>query len=58
MNAQPAILSIAVLASFALALGGGWLVAKRRERKRGVLMIVMALVLLANVLLWALPTAR
>lgn len=57
MNAQPAILSIAVLASFALALGGGWLTAKRRERTRGALMIVMALVLLANVLIWAWPAA-
>ena len=55
MNAQPAILSIAVLASFALAIGGGWLVVRRRDRKRGVLMIVMAVVLLANILLWALP---
>ena len=55
MDAQPAILSIAVLASLALALGGGWLVAKRRDRRRGVLMLVMALVLLVNVWLWTWP---
>ena len=55
MNAQPAILSIAVLASFALAIGGVWLVRRGSDRKRGVLMIVMAVVLLANVVLWAMP---
>jgi len=53
---QPALLSISMLAAFALALGGGWIVAKRRtDRKQGVLMLIAALVLLANVLIWAWP---
>ena len=54
-DAGPAILSIAVLASFALGGGGAWLVYSRRDRKRGLLMIVMALVLVGNVLIFALP---
>lgn len=52
---EPALLSIAMLAVFALALGGGWMVAKRREKKQGVLMLIAALVLLGNVLIWAWP---
>lgn len=54
-DATPAILSIAVLAALALVAGGGWLIAKRRERTRGVLMIVAAAVLLANVAIWSVP---
>jgi hypothetical protein len=54
-DASPAILSIAVLAAFVLALGGGWLIAGKRDRKRGILMIVMAVVLIGNVLIWAAP---
>ena len=46
------LLSIAILAAFALVAGGMWLVFKRRERKQGWLMIVAALVLFANVLIW------
>jgi hypothetical protein len=52
---EPALLSISMLAVFALALGGGWIVAKRHEKKQGVLMLVAAAVLLANVLIWAWP---
>ena len=52
---QPALLSIAMLAVFALALGGGWAIIKRGEAKQGVLMLIAALVLLANVLIWAWP---
>jgi hypothetical protein len=47
-------LSLATLAAFALAAGGVHLIATRRDRKRGALMLVMALVLVANVLIWAL----
>jgi len=47
-------LSLAVLAAFALTLGGGWLIARRTNRKQGVLMLVMAAVLIANVLIWTL----
>ena len=55
---EPALLSISMLAVFALALGGGWIVAKRAEKKQGVLMLIAAFVLLANVLIWAWPTGH
>ena len=55
MDAQPAILSLGMLATFALALGGARLLRQRRDRTRGALMLVAALVLFANVLLWAWP---
>ena len=55
---EPALLSIAMLAVLALALGGGWMIARRREKKQGVLMLIAALVLLGNVLIWAWPTAH
>jgi hypothetical protein len=51
----PLLLSIAMLAAFALGAGGMWLIVKRRDAKKGVLMLEMALVLLGNVLIWALP---
>lgn len=47
-------LSIAMLAVFALGAGGVWLIVKQRDRKRGVLMLVAALAVLANVLIWTL----
>ncbi|HEY0113331.1 MAG TPA: hypothetical protein VGB59_09310 [Allosphingosinicella sp.] len=53
-----ALLSIAVIAAFALFGGGLWLLFKRQERKQGLLMLLAALVLLANVLIWALPAPR
>ena len=52
---EPALLSISMLAIFALALGGGWMIAKRHQTKQGVLMLVAALVLLGNVMIWAWP---
>ncbi|WP_420137175.1 hypothetical protein [Sphingomonas sp.] len=52
----PALLSISMLAVLALALGGGWTIAKRpADKLRGVLMLVAALVLLGNVLIWTWP---
>lgn len=47
-------LSLAVIASFALAGGGIYLLVKRKERKQGLLMLGAALVLFANVLIWTL----
>jgi hypothetical protein len=47
-------LSLAVLAAFALASGGLWLILKRNLVKQGALMLVMAAVLIANVLIWTL----
>ena len=55
---EPALLSVSMLAVFALGAGGGWMIAKRREKKQGVLMLIAAAVLLANVLIWAWPSAR
>ena len=49
------ILSIAILAVFALTWGGGRLLFRGQDRTRGILMIVAALVLLGNVLIWAWP---
>ena len=46
-------MSLLVLASFALAGGGSWLILKRRDRRKGSLMIVAALVMLGNVLIWS-----
>jgi hypothetical protein len=50
-----ALLSLAVLAAFALLGGGAWLLVKGRNRKQGLLMLLAAFVLFANVLIWALP---
>ena len=47
-----ALLSIAVLATFALVAGGAYLLVKRKERRQGVLMLIAAAVLFGNVLIW------
>jgi hypothetical protein len=44
--------AIAMLACFACLAGGAVLIVRRRDVRKGVLMIVMAAVLLANVLIW------
>jgi LPXTG-motif cell wall-anchored protein len=44
--------AIAMLGAFACIAGGVFLLAKRRDRTRAVLMLVMAVVLFANVLIW------
>ncbi|HEX8238633.1 MAG TPA: hypothetical protein VF574_02710 [Allosphingosinicella sp.] len=49
-----AALSLAMLAAFALAGAGAWLLIRRQERKQGVLMLLAAAVLFANVLIWTL----
>jgi hypothetical protein len=48
------ILSVLMLAAFALTAGGTWLILKRRDRRKGALMIVAAIVMLGNVLVWTL----
>jgi hypothetical protein len=53
-----AALSIAVLAAFALAIGGLYLLIKRKERKQGLLMLLCATVFFVNVLIWTLPAGR
>ena len=46
------ILSILMIAAFALTAGGVYLIVRRRDRRKGALMIVAALVMLGNVLVW------
>lgn len=48
----PLMMSIAVLAVLALSWGGVT-VLRRGDRQRGVLMLLCALVILGNVLVWA-----
>ena len=47
-----AALALGMIAAFMLAVGGVRLM--RRDRQRGVLMIVAALVIFGNVLIWTL----
>jgi len=49
-----ALLSIAMIASFLLGGSGMWLIVRKGDMKKGLLMLVAALVLLANVLVWTL----
>jgi len=44
--------SIAMLGCFACVAGGGVLIVRRGDYRKGVLMLVMAAVLLGNVLVW------
>lgn len=48
----PMLLSVAVLSAFALIGGGVWMIARQRDRQKGLLMIAAALVLAANVAIW------
>ena len=45
------LLSIAMIAAFVLAAGGLYMLIKGKDRKRGALMLLAALVTLANVLI-------
>ena len=47
-------LSLGVIAAFALAGGGVYLLARGKDRRQALLMLVAALVLFANVLIWTL----
>jgi hypothetical protein len=55
MEMHDIALSIAMIAVFLLAGGGAWLIAKKRDYKRGVLMIIAALVIAGNVAIWTVP---
>jgi hypothetical protein len=46
-------LSLLMLAAFLLGIAGTWLIVKRRDRRKGALMLAAALVFLGNVLIWA-----
>ena len=50
-----AILSVVVLSAIALVGGAIFLWRRGDARKQAVLMLVMAVVLIVNVLIWALP---
>ncbi|MPT48438.1 MAG: hypothetical protein E2598_08480 [Sphingobium sp.] len=50
------ILSVLMLAGFLLLAGGIWLLVKQPDsRKQGWLMLVAAIVMFANVAIWAVP---
>ena len=46
--------AVAMLGAFACLFGGGYLIARRIDRRKGVLLLVMAAVLVGNVLVWTL----
>jgi hypothetical protein len=46
--------ALAMLAAFACLIGGGVLIARRQNARKGVLMLVMAAVLVGNVVIWTL----
>ena len=46
--------TLAMLAAFALVGGGAYLLRQGQDRRKGVLMLVMAAVLVGNVLIWTL----
>jgi LPXTG-motif cell wall-anchored protein len=49
------ILSLLMLAGVALTGGGVYLLAKKKDRLRGTLMVVAGLVMFGNVAIWAVP---
>lgn len=52
------ILSILMLAGTALTSGGIYALVRKRDRKRGVLMIVAGLVMFGNVAIMAVPVGK
>lgn len=50
-----AALSLAVLAAFALTGGALYLIVRQRNWKQGLLMLLTAVVLFGNVLIWTVP---
>ena len=56
MNGPAAlVLSLLMLAGLLLGGGGVWLITKGGDRQRAWLMIVAALVMFGNVLIWTVP---
>jgi hypothetical protein len=51
---SPIILSLLMIAAFALGAGGVWAIARRKDLKRGLLMLLAGLVMLGNALIWTL----
>ncbi|MBK8859518.1 MAG: hypothetical protein IPN48_00715 [Sphingomonadales bacterium] len=50
------LLSVAMLVVIALVWGGIFLLRRGTDRKRAVLMLLAALVLLGNILIWTWPS--
>lgn len=50
------ILSILMLAGFALSAGGLYLLIRKREIRQGWLMLAAAMVMFVNVAIWVIPT--
>ncbi|MEM7781437.1 MAG: hypothetical protein AAF697_13695 [Pseudomonadota bacterium] len=50
------VLSIVMLAAFALVAGAYLLWRQTGDKKRPILMVVLALVAIGNVLIWTIPT--
>lgn len=44
--------AIAMLGAFACLFGGGYLIVTARDRRKGLLLLVMAAVLVGNVAIW------
>ncbi|MCT2558575.1 hypothetical protein N0B51_06235 [Tsuneonella sp. YG55] len=55
---MPAVLSILVLATFALVGGAAWLWNKPGMRKKALLMLVLAGIAVVNVAIWTLPDSE
>ena len=53
-GASATFLSILMLAAFLLAWGGIHLLVKKKDKKKGILMLAAAAVALGNVLVWTL----
>ena len=53
-GASATFLSILMVAAFLLTLGGIHLLVKRKDRQKGILMLVAAAVAVGNVLIWTL----
>ncbi len=49
------LLTIAALAVCALVAGGVWMIRAQGNRTKGLLMIVTALVIMGNMLIWVVP---
>lgn len=51
-NFSSAAMAVAMVSGFLLLIGGAKLALNRQTRSRGVLMIVAALVMIMNVMIW------
>ncbi len=49
--------AIGMIAAFACLIGGLYLVSSGKDRRKGVLLLIMTAVLIGNILIWTLPTA-